>query len=55
MNPNFARTFELFFAQGYRAFTADEAAIEIPPAIVQKVVAGAQRPGTHNFVFNGYE
>ena len=53
MNPHFAKTFELFFAQGYRAFTADEAAMEITPAIVQKVVAGAQSLGTHNFVFYG--
>ena len=53
MNPHFAKTFELFFAQGYRAFTADEAAIEITPAIVQKVVVGAQRLSTHNFVFYG--
>jgi FkbM family methyltransferase len=51
MNPNFAKTFELFFAQGYLAITADEAAIEITPAIVQKVVAGEQILGTHNFVF----
>lgn len=55
MNPNFARTFELFFAQGYRSFTADAAAIEITPAIVQDVVAGVQRLGTHNFVFMGRE
>jgi FkbM family methyltransferase len=51
MNPDFAKTFELFFAQGYLAITADEAAIEITPAIIQKVVAGEQRLGTHNFVF----
>jgi hypothetical protein len=51
MNPHFAQTFELFFTQGYRAVTANEAAMEITPAIVQKVVAGAQRLGTHNFVF----
>lgn len=55
MNPHFAKTFELFFAQGYRAFTADEAAIEITPAIVQKVVAGTQRLGMHNFIFYGRE
>jgi FkbM family methyltransferase len=49
-NP-YAKTFELFFAQGYRAFTADEAAIEITPAIIEKVVVGSQRLGTHNFLF----
>ena len=55
MSPHIAKTFELFFVQGYGAFTADEAAIEITPAIVQKVVAGAQRLGMHNFVFMGRE
>lgn len=55
MNPHFAKTFELFFAQGYRAFTADEAAIEITPAIVQKVAASTQRLRMHNFVFMGRE
>jgi FkbM family methyltransferase len=54
-NPYFAKTFGLFFAQGYRAFTADEAAIEITPAIVEKVVVGSQRLGTHNFLFMGRE
>jgi FkbM family methyltransferase len=53
MNPHFAKTFELFFAQGYRAFTADEAAMEITPAIVRKVVAGAQNLVTNNFMFYG--
>lgn len=52
MNPNFAKTFELFFAQGYRAFTADEAEIEITPITVRQVMTGAQKLGTHNFVFS---
>ncbi len=51
MNPYFAKTFELFFAQGYRAFKADETAEEITPLTVQQVVTGAQRLDTHNFVF----
>lgn len=52
MNPDFTKTFELFFAQGHRAFTADDAAIEITPTIVQKVVSGTQKFSTHNFVFH---
>lgn len=51
MNPHFAKTFELFFAQGYRAFTADEAAKEITAETVQKVMACQQKLRTHNFVF----
>ena len=55
MNPHFAETFEVFFRQGYRAFTADEAAIEITPLAVQQVLAGKQKLGTHNFVFDVVE
>lgn len=51
MNPHFAETFELFFKQGYRAFTADEATIEITHVTVQQVVAGKQKLDVHNFVF----
>jgi FkbM family methyltransferase len=51
LNPNFARTFELFFAQGYRAFTADEAAQEITSHIIQQVLTGQKKLDTHNFVF----
>lgn len=51
MNPHFANTFEVFFKQGYRAFTADEAAIEITQLTVQQIVAGKQKLSTHNFVF----
>lgn len=53
MNPSFAKTFELFFAQGYPAFTAGEAAQEITQVTVQQVVAGKHKLGTHNFVFYG--
>jgi hypothetical protein len=51
MNPHFAKTFELFFAQGYSAFTADGAMQEITPADVQQVATGARELDTHNFVF----
>jgi FkbM family methyltransferase len=51
INPNFAETFGIFFARGYRAITADEAAVEITPQLAQKIVAGAHRLDTHNFIF----
>ncbi len=51
INPNFAKTFEFFFLHGYRAVTADAAAIQITPEIVKEVVAGRQKLGVHNFVF----
>lgn len=53
INPYFANTFELFFAQGYRAFTADEAAQEVTAQTVQQVVAGTYKMQTHDFVFYG--
>ena len=53
INPHFAKTFELFFGQGYRAFTANEAAQEINQTTVQQVVSGNQKLDTHNFVFYG--
>jgi FkbM family methyltransferase len=52
MNPNFAKTFELFFEQRYRAFTADEAGQEITSLEVQQVIDGNQKLSTHNFVFH---
>lgn len=51
MNPRFAETFGLFFEHGYQALTADAAAEEISPAMVQEVVTGQRKLGTHNFVF----
>ncbi len=51
MNPRFAETFSVFFGLGYRAFTADTAAIEITPEIVKKVVTGSEKLATHNFLF----
>lgn len=50
INPNFSKTFELFFTHGYRAFTADDAEQEITPAVVQQVLVGAKKLDTHNFV-----
>lgn len=52
INPNFVRTFELFFAQGYLAFTLVKAAIEIRLTIRQKVVAGLQGIATLNVILN---
>lgn len=55
MNPNFAKTFELFFTQGYQAVTADSEAMQITPNIVEEVMAGRQKLGMHNFVLMGRE
>ena len=51
MNPHFAKTFEVFFAQGYRAFKADDTSLEITMGVVSQVVAGEWKLDSHNFVF----
>ena len=51
LNPNFAKTFELFFESSYRAFTADSNELEIRMRDVYKVMKGTKHFGTHNFVF----
>lgn len=51
MNPNFAKTFDCFFREGYRAFTADAEACEIKPDQVQQIVTGQLKLTCHNFFF----
>jgi FkbM family methyltransferase len=51
MNPNFAKTFELFFERGYRAVTADSKELEISQYDVDQVMARTTQLETHNFVF----
>lgn len=51
INPNFAKTFELFFVHGYQAVTADAAAMKITPKIIEEVMAGKLKLSTHNFLF----
>jgi len=53
MNPNFAKTFELIFMHGYQAVTADTAATQITPQIVEEIMAGRQKLSMHNFVLIG--
>lgn len=51
MNPNFEKTFEMFFNSGYRAFTADAEAKKIEKSDVNDVVANHKQLATHNFIF----
>lgn len=51
MNPNFEKTFEMFFDSGYRAFTADAVARKIEESDVKAVVANQKHLATHNFLF----
>jgi FkbM family methyltransferase len=55
MNPNFAKTFELFFAHCYQAITADRTATQITPQVVEEITAGSQKLSVHNFVLIGCE
>lgn len=49
-NPNFAKTFGLFFDSGYRAYTADKSATELKR---DDVINGKMQLQTHNFIFRG--
>jgi hypothetical protein len=51
MNPNFAKTFDIFFDQGYRAFTADMRSQEIRKVDIDNVLNHEARLSTHNFIF----
>ena len=51
INPNFAKTFELFFSHSYQAFMADETTVQISNNIIERVIDGSQKLSQHNFVF----
>jgi FkbM family methyltransferase len=51
MNPNFAKTFGVFFDHGYRAFTADIKRQEIGKVDVNDILAHKIQLDTHNFIF----
>ncbi len=51
MNPNFEKTFKVFFDCGYRAFTANAEEKKLEKSDVNDVVANRKRLTTHNFVF----
>lgn len=51
MNPNFVKTFEMFFRCGYRARTADSVGMELGIKDVNLVMFGHKKLGTNNFIF----
>ncbi|MCR2745217.1 FkbM family methyltransferase [Limnobacter parvus] len=51
INPTFDKTFELFFANGYRAVTADTKAMPVTQKIIDGVMTGEYKLETHNFLF----
>jgi FkbM family methyltransferase len=51
MNPDFAKTFEIFFGCDYRAYRADSVEIEFNTNEVNQVMSGLTQLNTHNFVF----
>lgn len=51
MNPNLKRTFEMFFDNGYAAFTADEKYESVDRKRVSEVFNLNEDFTTHNFVF----
>ncbi len=51
INPDFAKTFELFFRLGYRAYTADADSRELNQETVGRIASGQLPLKTHNFIF----
>ncbi|WP_287601770.1 FkbM family methyltransferase [Thiothrix sp.] len=51
VNPNFTQTFDIFFNQGYRAFTVEERSREVTKLDVLDIATGKCQIGTHNFLF----
>ena len=51
MNPNFEKTFDIFFECGYCAFTANSEAKKLDKHEISSIAAQQKRLATHNFVF----
>jgi FkbM family methyltransferase len=51
MNPNFVKTFEMFFSRGYSAYTADSEMRCVDMDDVLKIETGGLTLSTHNFLF----
>ena len=51
INPNFASTFQLFFQNGYQAFSVDQEMRPITIEDVELVSKGIQELDTYNFLF----
>ena len=51
MNPNFIKTFEAFFENGYDAYTDDTENIKIDKQYVYAVASNQQPIKTNNFIF----
>jgi FkbM family methyltransferase len=51
INPNFKKTFDVFFQNGYQAFTADDNMRLVTTNDIDMVLAGKSKLGVHNFIF----
>lgn len=51
MNPDFGKTFETFFSNGYESYTGDSDNIKIDKSYIDKVIANQASLKTHNFIF----
>lgn len=51
LNPNFAKTFDLFFDNGYSAVTADLSGMKINQSKINGVVQGREHMKSSNFIF----
>ena len=51
LNPNYSKTFKLFFERGYSAVTANSRQDKICQVEVDEVMSGVKKLETHNFMF----
>ena len=51
MNPNFKSIFQLFFENGYQAFSVDGNMTPVTMEQVDLILKESLRPTTHNYIF----
>jgi FkbM family methyltransferase len=52
VNPHLLETFEMFWREGYRSWTADRRAVEITAADIRRIMANpSDGSGTYNYLF----
>lgn len=50
-NPNWKQTFEIFFRNGYRAYTADAARLELSEREISNMFRLSRQSPVHNYIF----
>lgn len=51
-NPNYQKTFDMFFDNGYKAYTADKNNKPITRDEIRNIIKGNTKPPAYNFIFS---